>query len=104
MVRKYRNTIQNPYGDASAASASGPLQTALSELTRRSAFYLFHPGYCAASLPIEYFYEKVVKVKADVAAILKFFSFFSPNRIRHHDAAPVAPIGGMRKGGFSGAL
>jgi hypothetical protein len=59
------------------------------------------------SLPYTHFYEKVVKVKADVAAILKFFS---PARsipqieADHLDAAPVAPIGGMRKGGFSGAL
>ena len=46
------------------------------------------------------FYEKVVKVKADVAAILKFFLPTMTTR----DAAPVVPIGGMRKGGFSGAL
>jgi hypothetical protein len=47
--------------------------------------------------------EKVVKVKADVAAILKFFSP-DAQMADHHDAAPVAPIGGMRKGGFSVAL
>jgi len=51
------------------------------------------------------FYEKVVKVKADVAA---FFNFFSRSTAQieadHLDAAPVVPIGGMRKGGFSGAL
>src|SRR5215471_1208649 len=51
----------------------------------------------AASLPIEFFYEKVVKVKADVAAIL---NFFSPQiEADHHDAAPV-PIGGIAQGGF----
>src|SRR5215472_15291211 len=37
MVRKYRNTIQNPYAVASAANASGSLQTALSKVTRHSA-------------------------------------------------------------------
>jgi hypothetical protein len=51
------------------------------------------------------FYEKVVKVKADVAAIL----IFSPHSIRqieadHLGAAATGSIGGMRKGGFSGAL
>ena len=46
------------------------------------------------------FYEEVVKVKVDVAAILKFFLPTMTTR----DAAPVVPIGGMRKGGFSGAL
>ena len=51
------------------------------------------------------FYEKVVKVKADVAAILKFFRFPIPQiDADHDDAAPMVPIGGMRKGGFSGAL
>jgi hypothetical protein len=50
------------------------------------------------------FYEKVVKVKADVAAILKVFLPMPQIEADHHDAAPVAPIGGMRKGGFSGAL
>ena len=49
------------------------------------------------------FYEKVVKVKADVAAILKVFLPMAQIEADHHDAAPVAPIGGMRKGGFSGA-
>jgi hypothetical protein len=54
-------------------------------------------------LPIECFYEKVVKVKADVAAILDFF--YRPQiEADHHNAAPLAPIGGMRKGGFSAAL
>ena len=38
MVRKYQNTIQNTYRVASAADASGSLQTALSKLTRREAF------------------------------------------------------------------
>src|SRR5215469_15615418 len=33
MVRKYQNTIQNPYTAASAADASGSLQTALSKVT-----------------------------------------------------------------------
>jgi hypothetical protein len=51
------------------------------------------------------FYEKVVKVKADVAAILNFFS----NSIRqvevdHLGVVQTVSIGGMRKGGFSGAL
>ena len=51
------------------------------------------------------FYEKVVKVKADVAAILNFFSRSTPQiEAGHLDAAPVMPTGGMRKGGFSGAL
>ena len=50
------------------------------------------------------FYEKVVKVKADVAAILKFFLPMPQIEADHHNAAPVVPIGGMRKGGFSGAL
>jgi len=50
------------------------------------------------------FYEKVVKVKADVAAIPKFFLPIPQIEADHHDAAPVVPIGGMRKGGFSGAL
>jgi hypothetical protein len=51
---------------------------------------------------LNYFYEKVVKVKADVAAII----IFSPRSISANrlDAASVATIGGMRKGGFSGAL
>jgi hypothetical protein len=51
------------------------------------------------------FYEKVVKVKADVAAILNFFSH-SIRQIEVDDvgAAPTVSIGGMRKGGFSGAL
>jgi hypothetical protein len=44
------------------------------------------------------FYEKVVKVKADVAAILNFFSRSIPQiEADHLDAASVAPIGGMRK-------
>ena len=47
------------------------------------------------------FYEKVVKVKADVAAILKVFLPMAQIEADHHDAAPVAPLGGMRKGGFS---
>jgi hypothetical protein len=36
MVRKYRNTIQNPYEVASAANARGSLQTSLSKVTLRS--------------------------------------------------------------------
>jgi hypothetical protein len=47
------------------------------------------------------FYEKVVKVKADVAAIHKFFLpmlRWSATRPRWYS------IGGMRKGGFSGAV
>ena len=45
------------------------------------------------------YYEKVVRVKADVAALLKVF--FATLQIEaHHDAAPVVPIGAMRKGGF----
>ena len=51
------------------------------------------------------FYEKVVKVKADVAAILNFslptITNFSLPTIT---TKPQSPIGGMRKGGFSGAL
>jgi hypothetical protein len=39
-----------------------------------------------------------------VAAILKFSVPIPQIEADHHDAAPVAPIGGMRKGGFSGAL
>ena len=54
---------------------------------------------------LRYFYEKVVKVKADVAALLNFFSRSIPQiEPDHLDAVPLAPIGGMRKGGFSGAL
>src|SRR5215472_985727 len=37
MVRKYRNTIQNPYTAASAANVSGSLQTVLSKVTWPSA-------------------------------------------------------------------
>jgi hypothetical protein len=51
-----------------------------------------------------FFYEKVVKVKADVAAILKFSLPIAQIEADHHDTAPVVPIGGMRKGGFSGAF
>jgi hypothetical protein len=50
------------------------------------------------------FYEKVVKVKADVAAILKFFLPIPQIEANHHDAVPVVASGGMRKGGFSGAI
>ena len=50
------------------------------------------------------FYEKVVKVKADVAAILNFFSRSTAQIEADHLDAPVVPTGGMRKGGFSGAL
>ena len=40
-----------------------------------------------------------------MAAILNFFSRSIPQiEADHLDAAPLAPIGGMRKGGFSGAL
>ena len=46
-----------------------------------------------------------MKVKPDVAAILNFFSRSIPQiEADHLDAAPVAPIAGMSKGGFSGAL
>ena len=58
------------------------------------------PGLLGAAI----FYEKVVKVKADVAAILKFFSARTSRLTictRYHR---VVPIGGMRKGGFSAAL
>ena len=51
-----------------------------------------------------HFYEEVVKVKANVAAILKFSLPMPQIEADHHEAAPVAPIGGMRKGGVSGAL
>jgi len=51
------------------------------------------------------FYEKVVKVKADVAAILNFFSRSIPQiEADSFWTRPGDPIGGMRKGGFSGAL
>jgi hypothetical protein len=53
---------------------------------------------------LDSFYEKVVKVKADVAAILKVFLSIAQIEADHHDAAPALPIGGMRKGGCSGAL
>ena len=52
----------------------------------------------------KHFYEKVVRVKADVAAILKFFLLIPQIEADITDAAPGVPIGGMRKGGFSGAL
>jgi hypothetical protein len=51
-----------------------------------------------ASCPVTGFYEKVVKVKADVAAILKFFLPIPQIEANHHDAAPVVASGGMRKG------
>jgi hypothetical protein len=51
-----------------------------------------------------HFYEKVVKVKADVVAILKFFLPIPQIEGDMAEAAPRVPIGGMRKGGFSGAL
>ena len=61
------------------------------------------PSFCVSSAYP--FYEKVVKVKADVAAFLNFFSRSTAQiEADHLDAAPVVPIGGMRKGGFSGAL
>ena len=51
------------------------------------------------------FYEKVVKVKADVAAILNFFSRSIPQiEADPFWTRPGDPIGGMRKGGVSGAL
>jgi len=47
------------------------------------------------------FYEKVVKVKADVAAFLNFFSRSTAQiEADHLDAAPVVPIGGDAQGGF----
>jgi len=48
------------------------------------------------------FYEKVVKVKADVAAILicSSVAVLTPHRQAHQRCH----IGGMRKGGFSGAF
>ena len=36
------------------------------------------------------FYEKVVKVKADVAAVLKVFLPMPQIEADHHDAAPMA--------------
>ena len=39
-----------------------------------------------------------------MAAILKFFLPMPQMEADHHDAAAVVPIGGMRKGGFSGAI
>ena len=51
------------------------------------------------------FYEKVVEVKADVAAILNFFSHsIRQIEVEQLGAAPTVSIGGMRKGGFSGAI
>ena len=44
------------------------------------------------------FYEKVVKVKADVAAILKFFLPMPQIEANQHEAAPGAPIGGGSRG------
>jgi hypothetical protein len=49
-------------------------------------------------------YEKVVKVKADVAAILKFFIPIPQIKADHHDAAPAVPHRGDAQGGFSGAV
>ena len=49
------------------------------------------------------FYEKVVKVKADVAAILKFSVPIPQIEVDHHDAARWRPSGGCA-GGFSGVL
>jgi hypothetical protein len=52
-----------------------------------------------------FFYEKVVKVKADVAAILNsFFRSIPQMEADHLDAAPVAPIGGCARGGQRSAL
>ena len=51
----------------------------------------------------KHFYEKVVKVKADVAAILNSFLRLR-SRSRPTIGTRLVPIGGMRKGGFSGAL
>ena len=58
------------------------------------------PSFCVSSAYP--FYEKVVKVKADVAAIINFFSR-TQIEADNLDEVPVAPNGGMRKGGFSGA-
>ena len=56
-------------------------------------------------ITLDAFYEKVVKVKADVAAILNFFSHsIRQIEVEQLGAAPTVSIGGMRKGGFSGAL
>ena len=54
----------------------------------------------------KHFYEKVVKVKADVAAILNSFLPRSDPVIEadHRDGTRLSPSGGSRKGGFSGAL
>ena len=43
------------------------------------------------------FYEKVIKVKADVAAFPNFF-------LRAMIVTRLGPQGGSRKGGFSGAF
>ena len=50
------------------------------------------------------FYEKVVKVKADVPAILKFLLPIPQIEADHDDAPPLVPIGGMRKGGFQRSI
>ena len=52
---------------------------------------------------VTYFYEKVVKVKADVAAILNFFLRLR-SRSRPTIGTRLVPIGGMRKGGQRSAL
>ena len=45
-----------------------------------------------------------MKVKDDVAAILNYFSHsIRQIELDHLCAAPTVSIGGMRKGGFSGA-
>ena len=85
------------FGRRSNSGASGCASTAQITSGGRT-----HPRRLLVELGS--FYEKVVKVKADVAAILKFFLPMPQIEVNHHEAAPVATIGGMRKGGFSGAL
>ena len=101
-VREYQNTNQKTHTSRVRRKRQRLPSNGSTRTDATIRILRFHRDYCAASLPIEC-YEKVVKVKADVAAILNFFS--RPQiEADHHDAAPLAPIGGMRKGGFSAAL
>ena len=61
MVRKYRNTIQNPY---TAASASGFLQTTLSKMPRRADLACSSPPLIAGALPIRFFVSRQLAPEA----------------------------------------
>jgi hypothetical protein len=50
-------------------------------------------------VPLDIFYEKVVKVKADVAAILKFFLLIPPDRGRPSRRGPAGAHRGDAQGG-----